>query len=135
MKALARTVFLMAGLLLTVSPVIAFLMFAYGVGEPPRATPLEFAVFALPLLPGVALGGGLVLVGLPKLVAGKTRPRTRVAAGLLLVVSTVAHLALGFDGTVTAIIGPLAIVLNAAAFLLFVYPAKAFSFAQRETHA
>jgi hypothetical protein len=127
MNHIARLVFLLAGAALTLAPMLALLSFSYGVGEPPSSHPKGFEYFAWPLLAGVGIGGGLLLVGVPNLVVGQKRPNYRNIAALLLVVSTVALFGIGFEGSVTASLGPLAILLNATAFFAFVYPATSFS--------
>ena len=127
MKPVLRLINLVFGGALTLAPLLLLLSFSYGVGEPPSSDPKGFRYFALPLLAGVALGGGLLLAGLPNLVVGSIRPVFRSVAGVLLVVSVVAVFFIGFNGSVTVIVCPLVLFLNAMAFFYFVYPAKRFS--------
>jgi len=127
MAKLARATFFLVGMLLTATPVFAYLAFGYGVGDPPQRTFGDLLFLVVPLAPGLLFGGGLLLVGLPGLVEGARRPMMRTIAGVLLVISTIALFAVGFKGTVTAVLGPLAIAANAAALWLFVFPAKFFA--------
>jgi hypothetical protein len=137
MKPVLRLISLVVGSALTLVPLLGLLSFSYLVGEPPSSDPKGFGYFGLALLDGVALGGGLLfgvalgggllLAGLPSLVVGSIRPVFRSVAGVLLVVSVVAVFFIGFDGSVTVIVCPLVLLLNAMAFFYFVYPAKPFS--------
>ncbi|HRL78009.1 MAG TPA: hypothetical protein PLC86_20210 [Candidatus Accumulibacter phosphatis] len=78
-----RVVLLIAGIALVIAPSFLLLQFAYGVGEPPAQNQMAF--FAPTLGIGIVLGGGLVLVGVPRLVAGATTPIMRVLAGAMLI--------------------------------------------------
>lgn len=127
MQPLVRLISLVAGAGLTLAPLLLLLSFSYDVGASPYADPKGFKYFALPLLAGVVLGGGLLLVGLPDLVVGPVRKAFRNVAAVLLVVSAAALFHIGFSGSVTAVVCPLAILMNAAAFFYFVYPARRFS--------
>ena len=127
MKPVLRLINLVVGGALTLAPLLLLLSFSYGVGEPPSSDPKGVGYFALPLLAGVTLGGGLFLVGLPNLVVGSIRPVFRSVAAVLLGVSVVAVFFIGFTGSVTVIVCPLVLLLNAMAFFYFVYPAKRFS--------
>jgi hypothetical protein len=110
------------GTLLLFAPVFLMLSFAYGVGEPPKQS--ERLWFTLPLLAaGAAIGGGPLLAGIPGLVVGSRRPATQGTAGVLIVVSALAILFIGFSGTVTAIVSPAILLIEAAAFYYFVFPA------------
>ena len=114
------------GVILLLAPLALGLGFAYGVGEPP--TPNGSAWFAAPLLAaGLLIGGGPVLIGLPGVVVGHRRPVFRYAAAVLLAISAFAIIWIGFSGTVTAIVGPIVLLVEAAAFYLFVYPAATYS--------
>ena len=127
MKPVLRLVNLVVGGALTLAPLLLLLSFSYAVGELPSSDPKGVGYFALPLLAGVTLGGGLFLVGLPNLVVGSIRPVFRSVAAVLLGVSVVAVFFIGFTGSVTVIVCPLVLLLNAMAFFYFVYPAKRFS--------
>jgi hypothetical protein len=127
MKPVLRLISFVVGCALTLAPMYLLVSFSYAVGEPPSSESKGFGYFALPLIGGVALGGGLLLAGLPNLVIGPMRPVFRSIAAVLLVISVVAVSFIGFDGSVTAILCPFILLLNAAAFFFFVYPAKHFS--------
>lgn len=126
-RILLRFMSFITGGALILAPFLLLLSFSYGVGEPPSTDPKSIGYFALPLLVGVALGGGLLLVGLPNLVVGPRRPVLRNAAAILQLISVVAIFCIGFSGSATAIIFPLVLLINATAFFYFVYPAKSFS--------
>lgn len=127
MKLILRLISFIVGSMLTLAPLLLLLSFSYGVGEPPSSDTKGLRYFALPLLAGAALGGGLLLVGMPNLVIGPIRPVFRNIAAIMLVVSAVAIFSIGFSGSVTAIVVPLVLLVNATAFFYFVYPAKRFS--------
>ncbi len=127
MKPVLRVISFVVGGALTLAPLYLLVSFSYAVEEPPSSESNGFGYFALPLLGGVALGGGLLLTGLPNLVTGPMRPVFRSIAAVLLVVSVLAVSFIGFNGSVTAILCPFILLLNAAAFFYFVYPAKHFS--------
>ena len=134
MKAILRITSLVAGGLLTLAPMYLLLSFSYAVGEPPSAEAKGLKYFALPLLAGAGLGGGLLLVGLPNLVVGSLRPTSRNVAAFLLVISAWTIFYVGFEGTFTRVVGPAVLLLNAVAFLYFVYPAKRFSPSHNNRH-
>lgn len=110
---------------MVIAPSFLLLQFAYGVGEPPSQNQVAFFVPTLGI--GLVLGGGLVLVGLPRVVAGATTPIMRVLSGAMLITSAVLLAALGFSGSITKIVSPLILLSELVAFLFFVYPAKRFS--------
>lgn len=126
MKTILRISFFAMGCALTAAPMILLLSFSYGVGEPPSSDPKGFRYFVAPLLVGLVLGGGLLLVGLPNLVVGHQRPALRIAAAISLAISAVAVTFTGFSGAVTAFVGPVLLSAYALAFYYFVYPAKRF---------
>jgi hypothetical protein len=121
-----RIFFFVTGLALVAAPSHLLLQFAHAVGEPP-APDEKLNFFLLPLAAGLVLGGGLLLVGLPRLVAGSTTPAWRLAAGALLVTSAflIAFVA-GFSGSVTRIATPAILFVELLAFLAFIWPAKSF---------
>src|SRR5688572_19888642 len=128
MIALLRALSFIAGLALLAAPSFLLLQFAYGVGEPPESQASAFFLLLLPVCMGFILGGGLLLAGLPHLVLGPRRPTMRLVAGLLMVTSAgVVVLFGGFSGSVTKIATPAVLLLNALAFLAFVWPARAFT--------
>jgi hypothetical protein len=120
-----RAVLLIVGIAVVIAPSFLLLQFAYGVGEPPSQNQVAFFVPTLGI--GLVLGGGLVLVGLPRVVAGATTPIMRVLSGAMLITSAVLLAALGFSGSITKIVSPLILLSELVAFLFFVYPAKRFS--------
>lgn len=120
-----RVVLLIVGIAMVAAPSFLLLQFAYGVGEPLDQNEIAFFIPTLGI--GIALGGGLVLVGLPRLVAGATTPVMRVLAGAMLVASAALLASFGFSGSVTRIITPLILLFELLAFLVFIYPAKRFS--------
>jgi hypothetical protein len=125
MITVVRALSFAVGVILLLAPLALGLGFAYGVGEPP--TPNDSARFAAPLLAaGVLIGGGPILIGLPGVVVGHRRPLFRYAAAILLAISALAILWIGFSGTVTAIAGPAVLLIEAAAFYFFVYPAATY---------
>ena len=126
MSTMIRFISFATGSVLAVAPMLLLLWFSYSVGEPPRSHPKGFTFFAAPLLAGFILGGGLLLVGLPKLVAGAKRTGTRIVAAILLVASAVALVRIGFGSPVVAVFGVFALLVNAIAFYHFVYPARRF---------
>ncbi len=121
-----RLVSFLFGCALLVAPSAVFLGFSYAVGEPPEDT---FS-FLFPELVGfgVLLGGGLILVGIPRLVMGPARPWFSQTAGLLLGLSALATIfAVGFSGEIPRIASPLVLLVELLAFYAFVFPAHSFS--------
>jgi len=122
-----RVVLLIVGIAMVVQPWFIYLAFAYGVGEPPGFNLAGFLVFSIMGCWGIVQGGGLVLIGLPRVVAGASTPTMRVLAGALLIASAVVLMLLGFSGSFTKIASPIVLFLELLAFLVFIYPAKRFS--------
>jgi hypothetical protein len=120
-----RVVLLIVGIAMVTAPSFLLLQFAYGVGEPPDHN--EVAFFLPTLGVGMVLGSGLVLVGIPRVVAGATTPIMRALAGAMLIASAVSLTALGFSGSLTKIVTPVLLILELVAFLVFIFPAKRFS--------
>jgi hypothetical protein len=65
-------------------------------------------------------------VGLPSLVAGGKRPIMRASAAALLGVSMAGFIVLGVEGSVTLVVTPLALALEALLFASFIWPAPWF---------
>jgi len=124
-----RILSLVIGTALAVAPSFLLLQFAYGVGEPPAKGEVAFFLPVVGI--GLLLGGGLLLVGLPRLVSGATTPALRVLAGALLIFSALVLALVGFSGVVTRVISPFILFLELSAFWAFVYPAKLFQGASR----
>ena len=122
-----RVVLLIVGIAMVVQPWFIYLLFAYGVGEPPGFNLAGLLVFIITGCWGIIQGGGLVLIGLPRVVAGASTPTMRVLAGALLIASAIVLVLLGFSGSFTKIASPLVLLLELLAFLIFIYPAKRFS--------
>lgn len=122
-----RILSFLIGAALAVVPSFLLLQFAYGVGEPPAKG--EIAFFLPTIGIGLFLGGGLLLVGLPKFVSGATTPALRGLSGALIVFSALAVAFLGFSGSVTKMVSPIILFLEFVAFWVFVYPAKFFQVA------
>ncbi len=127
-----RILLLLIGAALAVAPSFLLLQFAYGVGEPPAKG--ENAFFLLTIGIGFFLGGGLLLVGLPKLVSGATTPVLRALSGALIVFSALAVAFLGFSGSVTKMVSPFVLFLEFVAFWVFIYPAKFFQNASKSNN-
>jgi len=127
-----RILSLLIGAALVVAPSFLLLQFAYGVGEPP--TKGEVAFFLPTIGIGLFLGGGLLLVGLPKLVSGATTPALSVLSGALIVFSALAVAFFGFSGSVTRMVSPFILFLEFFAFWAFVYPAKFFQGTSRSNN-
>ncbi len=125
MLSLLRLISLLLGCAITIAPAFLTLAFAYGVGEPPETT-VAFAFYLLPLVIGLIFGMGPLLIGFPKLVAGPEKPKMRVAAGTFLVISIAGLLMVGFGGSVTRVVTPIALLVEAALFAIFIWPAKHF---------
>ncbi len=126
MITVVRALSFAVGVILLLAPLALGLGFAYGVGEPPTTT--DSAWFAGPLLvAGVLIGGGPMLVGIPGVVVGHRRPLFQSVAAVMLSISALAILWIGFSGRVTAIAGPVVLLIEAAAFYFFVYPAARYS--------
>lgn len=125
MLTLLRFVSFLLGCAITVAPTYLTLAFAYGVGEPPE-TAVAFAFYLLPLAIGLIFGIGPLMIGCPKLVAGPQKPRMRVAAGTFLAISIAGVLMLGFGGSVTRVVTPIALLVEAVLFAVFIWPAKNF---------
>ncbi|WP_296592937.1 hypothetical protein [Methylophaga sp.] len=125
MLSLLRLVSLLLGCAITVAPSFLALAFAYGAWEPPETT-VAFTFNLLPLFVGLIFGMGPLLIGIPKLVAGPEKPKVRVAAGTFVVISVAGLLIIGFDGSVTRDLTPIALLVEAALFAVFIWPAKHF---------
>ncbi len=126
MLTLLRLVALIFGCALLVAPATVFLGFTYAVGEPPD----DSFSFLFPELIGfgLLLGGGLVLVGIPKLVVGNVRPWSSQIAGLFLVFSALAiTFGVGFSGEIPRVASPVALLIEFLAFYAFVFPARSFA--------
>ena len=116
----------LAGVALAAAPSYLLFWFAYGVGEPPE--PGEAWRFLIaPICVGLFLGGGLLLVALPRLVAGARSPTARLVTGALIVLSAavVAHVG-GFSGSVTRLTNPVILLIEFVVFLVFIWPARSF---------
>jgi peptidoglycan/LPS O-acetylase OafA/YrhL len=119
-----RILSFVVGVALIVAPSFLLLQFGYGVGEPPAYNEV---IFFLPTLGiGLLLGGGLVLAGTKRLVAGASTPMLRFITGGLIIISFLAIVIAGFSGSVTRVVSPVVIVIEMIAFVVFVYPAKHF---------
>ncbi len=59
------------------------------------------------------------MVGLPGFVVGNRRPTSQTVAGALLALSTAAIIWAGFSGTITVIVSPMLLAIEAAAFYFF----------------
>ena len=125
MLTLLRLILFVLGCAITVAPAYLILVFAYGVGEPPETT-VAFAFYLLPLVIGLIFGMGPLMIGFPKLVAGPEKPRMRVAAGAFLSISIAGLLMVGFGGSVTRVVTPIALLVEAVLFAVFIWPAKYF---------
>ena len=132
MLPLLRLISFVLGSAITLAPAFLALAFAYGVGEPPETT-LAFAFYLLPLGIGLIFGIGPLLIGFPKLVAGPEKPRMRVAAGAFLAISIVGLLRVGFDGSVTRVTTPIALLIEAALFGVFIWPLNIFPLTRQST--
>ncbi len=121
-----RVLSLLTGVALAAAPSYLLLLFAYGVGEPPAPDELWRFLFA-PLGVGLVLGGGLLLVALPRLVSGARSPTAQVAVGALLVLSASVVAFFGFSGTVTRFTNPTILLIEFVIFLVFVWPARSFA--------
>lgn len=128
MIAVLRFLSFATGIALVVAPSYLMLLFAHGVGEPPA--PNETLLFLLaPLTVGLGLGGGLLLVGLPRVVAGPRTPNGQLAAGALMVLSALLIAFVGgFSGSVTRITNPVFLLVELVAFLVFIWPARTFKY-------
>ena len=126
MLPLFRLISFLLGCAITLAPAFLALVIAYGVGEPPETT-VAFAFYLMPLGIGLIFGLGPLLIGFPELVAGPKKPRMRIAAGAFLAISIVGLLMVGFDGSVTRVTTPTALLIEAALFGVFIWPAKHFS--------
>jgi hypothetical protein len=111
------------GCAITVAPAYLILVFAYGVGDPPNTT---VAFYFLPLVIGLIFGMGPLMIGFPKLVVGPEKPGMRVAAGAFLFISIAGLLMVGFGGSVTRVVTPIALFVEAVLFAVFIWPAKHF---------
>ena len=120
-----RLVALVLGCTLTVAPLFLALKFAYGVGEPPNGH-WDMLYFSMFLLLGLPFGLGPLMISLPNTVAGPQTPVARLFAGGFLLVTIATLLLIGFDGTVTRIVSPAILLLEAALFALFIWPARPF---------
>jgi hypothetical protein len=120
-----RVLSCLAGLALAAAPSSLLLMFAHGVGEPPHPDDLGHFLLA-PIGLGLVLGGGLLLVALPRLVAGARTPAARIVAGALIVLSAACVAFAGFSGSVTRITNPAILLIECAIFLVFIWPARTF---------
>ena len=127
-----RFVSFIIGVALVASPSFLLLQFAYGVGEPPNNS--EIAFFLPTLGIGFLLGGGLVLVGLPRLLAGALTPTMRVLSGTMIFVSAFALIVVGFSGSVTRIVSPVVLLTELFAFYTFIYPANFFLSASKKAN-
>ncbi len=125
MLTLLRLISLLLGCVIIAAPAFLTIAFAYSVGEPPETT-VAFAFYLLPLFIGLFFGMGPLLIGFPKLVAGSEKPRMRVVAGAFLVISIAGLLMVGFGGSVTRVVTPIALLVEAVLFVVFVWPAKHF---------
>jgi hypothetical protein len=125
MLTLLRLISFVLGCAITVIPAFLMLAFAYGVGEPPETT-VAFAFYLLPMLIGLPFGTGPLLIGFPNLVAGPENPKMRVVAGTFLVISIVGLLMIGFGGSMTRVVTPIALLVETALFAVFIWPANHF---------
>jgi hypothetical protein len=112
------------GVALIAAPSFLLLQFAYGVGEPPAHNEVLFLLPTLGI--GLLIGGGLALVGAPRLVAGASTPALRVIAGGLICISFGVVALMGFSGSVTRVISPMVMFIELMVFFAFIYPAKRF---------
>jgi hypothetical protein len=120
-----RILSLLLGCILTLAPSYLVLTFAWSVGEPPD--PARYLSFFLPTLAmGLAIGAGPLLVGIPGIVVGKKNPKLRILATVLLGVPALFFVFLGVEGSVTRIVTPIILLLEAVLFSVFVWPAKRF---------
>ena len=125
MLTLLRLISFVLGCAITVAPAFLTLAFACGVEEPPEST-VAFGFYLLPLAIGLIFGMGPLLIGFPKLVAGPTRPKMRLTAGAFLAISIAGLLWVGFGGSVTRVVTPVALLFEVALFAVFIWPAKHF---------
>ena len=119
-----RVLSLFIGAALVAAPSFLLLQFAYGVGEPPTKGDVAFFLPTIGI--GLFLGGGLLLVGLPKLVSGATTPALSVISGVLIALSALVVAFFGFSGSVTRMVSPFVLFLELFVFWVFVYPANFF---------
>jgi hypothetical protein len=125
MLTVLRLISFALGSALTFAPSFFALQFAYGVGEPPEAE-RYFAFFGPLLVIGLLIGLGPLLIGFPKVVAGSKFPKTRLLAGVLLVISIADILLVGFSGSVTRITSPAILLIEVTLFAAFIWPARSY---------
>ncbi|HWV19047.1 MAG TPA: hypothetical protein VNZ68_10780 [Rhodocyclaceae bacterium] len=125
MVTLLRFISFLLGCAITVAPAYLSLVFAYGVGDPPETT-VAFAFYLLPLAIGLIFGIGPLMIGFPKLVVGPEKPKMRIAAGAFLGISIAGFLMVGFGGSVTRVVTPIALLVEIVLFAVFIWPAKDF---------
>lgn len=123
MTRLLRVLAFLLGCAVIAAPPFFVLSLAYSMGEPPEDL---LAFLTEPVLVGLIFGAGPLLIGLPSLVAGEQRPILRAVAAALLVVSMAGFIVLGVEGSVTLIVTPLALALEALLFAAFIWPAPRF---------
>lgn len=123
MTKLLRVLAFLLGCAVIAAPPFFVLSLAYSLGEPPE----DVVAFLMePILVGLIFGAGPLMIGLPSLVAGGKRPIMRAIAAALLGVSMAGFIVLGIEGSVTLIVTPLALVLEALLFAAFIWPAPRF---------
>lgn len=128
MIAVLRFLSFATGIALVAAPSYLLLLFAHGVGKAPASS--ETLLFLLaPFTVGLVLGGGLLLVGLPGVVAGPSTPNGQLAAGALMVLSaSLLAFVVGFSGSVTRFTTPVFLLAELVIFLVFIWPAKSFKY-------
>lgn len=123
MTKVLRVLAFLLGCAVVVAPPFFVLSLAYSLGEPPE----DLIAFLMePVLVGLIFGAGPLMIGLPSLVAGGKRPIVRAIAAALLGVSMAGFIVLGIEGSVTLIVTPLALLLEALLFASFIWPAPRF---------
>jgi hypothetical protein len=128
MTKVLRVLAFLLGCAVVVAPPFFVLSLAYSLGEPPE----DLIAFLMePVLVGLIFGAGPLMIGLPSLVAGGKRPIIRAIAAALLGVSMAGFIVLGIEGSVTLIVTPLALLLEALLFASFIWPAPRFPEAAR----
>lgn len=123
MTRVLRVLAFLLGCAVVLAPPFFVLTLAYSLGEPPE----DLLAFLMePVLVGLIFGAGPLMVGLPSLVAGGKRPIMRAIAAALLGVSMAGFIVLGVEGSVTLVVTPLALALEALLFASFIWPAPWF---------
>lgn len=119
-----RAVSFLLGCALVAAPAAVLVHLSYLFeARPPRSLS---AVVEMSWFVGCAMGGGLLLAAIPKLVVGASRPWARAVAGTFIVLSALAVAAVGSLSTIWLLAAAPVLAVEAVVFYVLVFPARGF---------